>query len=147
MKVPAMNWNPIQLTIYGLLGSGLIISAVNGVGDAGFFTTMVVFGALCGVIFFLDVFYFSKWRGTWPCPICGCRMTPYPPLLPRCLKCNPFKKIDFSKLPEPSERVRKICDDPQGSKIAAVKAYRDEAGSSLWEAKAVVERYMEEQDD
>ena len=50
-------------------------------------------------------------------------------------------KIDVAALPQPSEKVRAKCDDPNCSLVEAVKAYREETGLGLSEAKAVVESY------
>lgn len=51
------------------------------------------------------------------------------------------RKIDVAALPEPSKVVRAKCDDPNGSLVEAVKAYRAETGLGLSEAKAVLESY------
>jgi hypothetical protein len=51
------------------------------------------------------------------------------------------RKIDVAALPQPSEKVRAKCDDPNCSLVEAVKAYREETGLGLSEAKAVVESY------
>jgi hypothetical protein len=51
------------------------------------------------------------------------------------------REIDVAALPKPSEKVRAKCDDPNCSLVEAVKAYREEAGLGLSEAKALVESY------
>lgn len=51
------------------------------------------------------------------------------------------KKIDVAALPQPSESVRAKCVDPNCSLAEVVKAYRDETGLGLSEAKAVVDFY------
>ncbi len=62
------------------------------------------------------------------------------------------KKINVSALPQPSEAVRAKCEDLDCPLVEAVKAYRDETGLGLTEAKAVVDSYRArvrtlEQDD
>lgn len=62
------------------------------------------------------------------------------------------QKIDVAALPKPSADVRAKCDDPNCSLAEAVKAYRDETGLGLSEAKAVLDSYrasqrLPEQDD
>ena len=52
------------------------------------------------------------------------------------------KKVDVSALPSPSARVRAKCDDPSGSFVEAVKAYREETGLGLSEATAVLRHYQ-----
>lgn len=42
----------------------------------------------------------------------------------------------------PSDRVKEIARDP-GRKIEAIKAYREETGAGLAEAKAAVEAYVD----
>ena len=142
-----MNLKAMQLTVYALLGCGLIISFVFAAGDTRFVIPVVVYSLLCGIIFFLDVIFLPKRRGTRPCPDCGRLMTRRlpSPLPSACPKCNPPVKIDVSKLPELSDSVRKICDDPSGSKLEAVKLYIAETGSSIAEAKAAVEKYLKQQ--
>lgn len=49
--------------------------------------------------------------------------------------------IDVAALPQPSAEIRAKCDDRNCSLVEAVKAYRDETGLGLSEAKAVVESY------
>ncbi len=136
----------MQLTIYALLGCGLTISLVVGANDTRFVIPIAVYSLLCGIIFFLDVIFLPKRRGARPCPDCGRLMTRRlpAPLLSVCPKCNPPVKIDVSKLPELSANVRKICDDPSGSKLEAVKLYIAETGSSIAEAKAAVEKYLKQ---
>jgi len=51
------------------------------------------------------------------------------------------RNIDVAALPQPSVEVRAKCDDLNCSLVEAVKAYRDETGLGLSEAKAVVESY------
>lgn len=51
------------------------------------------------------------------------------------------RKIDVGALPQPSEEVRAKCEDPNCSLVEAIKAYRDETGLGLSEAKAVVDSY------
>lgn len=51
------------------------------------------------------------------------------------------RKIDVGALPQPSGEVRAKCDDPDCSLVEAVKAYRDDTGLGLSEARAVVESY------
>ena len=51
------------------------------------------------------------------------------------------RKIEVAALPQPSEEVRAKCDDPNCSLVEAVKAYRDETGLGLSEAKALIESY------
>ena len=51
------------------------------------------------------------------------------------------QKIDVAALPQPSGAVRAKCDDPNCSLAEAVKAYRDETGLGLSEAKAAVDFY------
>ena len=41
-----------------------------------------------------------------------------------------------------SDRVKQLADDP-AKKIQAIKAYREETGASLAEAKEVVETYID----
>ena len=62
------------------------------------------------------------------------------------------KKIKVSDLPQPSEAVRAKCADLDCPLVEVVKAYRDETGLGLTEAKAVVDSYRArvrslEQDD
>ena len=52
------------------------------------------------------------------------------------------KKIDIATLPNPSDHVKAMCDDPACSFVKAVKAYRDETGLGLSEATAVLEQYQ-----
>ena len=52
------------------------------------------------------------------------------------------KKVDVAALPSPSANVRAKCDDPSGSFVEAVKAYRDETGLGLAEATAVLRNYQ-----
>ena len=52
-----------------------------------------------------------------------------------------LRQIDVAALPQPSVEVRAKCDDPNCSLVEAVKAYRDETGLGLSEAKAVVDSY------
>ena len=47
--------------------------------------------------------------------------------------------IDGSLIPEPSDEVRALAADPN-KKVAAIKAYREQTGLGLREAKEVVER-------
>jgi hypothetical protein len=57
---------------------------------------------------------------------------------------RPFKKkVDVAELPSPSANVKAKCDDPSGSFVEAVKAYREETGLGLAEAKAVLESYQD----
>lgn len=49
------------------------------------------------------------------------------------------KKIDIAALPRPSEAVRAKCGDPACPLVEAVKAYREETGVGLSEAKAFVD--------
>jgi len=51
------------------------------------------------------------------------------------------KKIDVTALPQPSETVRAKCEDPNCPLAVAVKAYRDETGLGLSEAKTLVDSY------
>ena len=51
------------------------------------------------------------------------------------------KEVDVASLPEPSATVRAKCDDPGGSFVQAVKAYREETGLGLTEATAVLREY------
>ena len=51
------------------------------------------------------------------------------------------RKIDVAAPPQPSAEVRAKCDDPSCSLVEAVKAYRDETGLGLFEAKAFVDSY------
>ena len=51
------------------------------------------------------------------------------------------RKIDVAALPQPSAAVRAKCDDSSCSLVEAVKAYRDETGLRLVEAKAFVDSY------
>ena len=51
------------------------------------------------------------------------------------------RTIDVAALPQPSAEVTAKCDDPNCSLVEAVKAYRDETGLGLSEAKAVIESY------
>ena len=53
------------------------------------------------------------------------------------------RKIDVAALPKPSADVRAKCDDPNCSLAEAVKAYRDETGLGLSEAKAALDSYSE----
>jgi hypothetical protein len=56
---------------------------------------------------------------------------------------RPLKKeVDVAALPSPSAKVRAKCDDPASSFVDAVKAYREETGLGLEEAKAVLEDYQ-----
>lgn len=57
--------------------------------------------------------------------------------------CAGSKPVDASTLPEPSETVRTMLDAPGASVVHAVKAYRQETGRSLAEAKAAVDRFRE----
>jgi hypothetical protein len=52
------------------------------------------------------------------------------------------KQVDVAALPEPSATVRAKCDDPGGSLVEAVKAYREETGLGLTEATAVLRKYQ-----
>ena len=52
------------------------------------------------------------------------------------------KKVDVAALPSPSANVRAKCDDPSGSFVEAVKAYRVETGLGLAEATAVLRNYQ-----
>jgi hypothetical protein len=52
------------------------------------------------------------------------------------------KKVDIATLPNPSDHVKAMCDDPACSFIEAVKAYRDETGLGLSEATAVLKHYQ-----
>ncbi|AQT67831.1 hypothetical protein STSP2_00982 [Anaerohalosphaera lusitana] len=56
----------------------------------------------------------------------------------------PHKKIDINSLPQPSAEVRAKCNDPNCSFVEAVKLYREETGSSLSEAAAVLKAYRAE---
>ena len=136
----------MQLTVYALLGCGLTISLIVGANDTRFVIPIAIYSLLCGIIFFLDVIFLPKRRGARPCPHCGRLMTRRrpAPLPPACPKCNPPVKVDVSKLPELSDNVRKICDGPNGSKLEAVKLYIAETGSTITEAKAVVEKYLKQ---
>jgi uncharacterized protein YoxC len=49
--------------------------------------------------------------------------------------------INFDETPVISDRVKEIARDPQ-RKIEAIKAYRDETGQGLYEAKQAVEEYI-----
>ena len=51
------------------------------------------------------------------------------------------QQIDVAALPHPSAEVKAKCDDPNCSLVEAVKAYRDQTGLGLSEAKAVVDSY------
>ena len=51
------------------------------------------------------------------------------------------RKINVGARPRPSGEVRAKCDDPNCSLVEAVKAYRDQTGLGLSEAKAAVESY------
>ena len=51
------------------------------------------------------------------------------------------QKIDIAALPQPSADVRAKCDSPSSTLAEAVKAYRDETGVGLREAKAVLDSY------
>lgn len=53
------------------------------------------------------------------------------------------KEVDVAALPSPSANVRAKCDDPAGSLVEAVKAYREETGLGLAEAKAVLQEYQD----
>ena len=52
------------------------------------------------------------------------------------------KKIDVSKLPEPSASVQQMCHDNSYSLAELVKLYSDESGLGIAECKAVVEKYI-----
>jgi len=57
------------------------------------------------------------------------------------------KPIDLSAFPEPSEKVRQICDDPNctfpsPTFVEAVKAYREETGTGLAEATALLKTWI-----
>ena len=51
--------------------------------------------------------------------------------------------IDADLLPEPSEKVRALCASRDFSSIDAIKAYREETGLGLAEARIAVERCRE----
>ncbi|HSW01062.1 MAG TPA: hypothetical protein VLI39_12875 [Sedimentisphaerales bacterium] len=51
------------------------------------------------------------------------------------------RRIDVAALPQPSEKIRAKWDDPNCSLVEAVKAYREDTGCGLAEAKAVVDSY------
>ncbi len=51
------------------------------------------------------------------------------------------KQVDVAALPTPSAEVRAKLDDPNCSIAEAVKAYRDETGLGLFEAKAALDSY------
>ncbi len=55
------------------------------------------------------------------------------------------KEVDVAALPSPSIKVRAKCDDPYGSFVDAVKAYREETGLGLPEATAVLRNYQNSQ--
>ena len=55
------------------------------------------------------------------------------------------KEVDVEALPRPSAKVRAKCDDPAGSFIEAVKAYREETGQGLPEAMAALRNYQDGQ--
>ena len=60
------------------------------------------------------------------------------------------RPIDVASLPKPSEKVRKMCADPDctfpSSKfVEAVKVYRAETGLHLTEATAALKAYIAEQ--
>ena len=46
--------------------------------------------------------------------------------------------VNLDMVLEPSEKVKKLAKEP-GSKIAAIKAYREQSGVGLKEAKEVIE--------
>jgi ribosomal protein L7/L12 len=50
--------------------------------------------------------------------------------------------IDPDLIAEPSEKVKALARMP-GSKVAAIKAYRQETGLDLKEAKAVIDKLAE----
>ena len=52
--------------------------------------------------------------------------------------------IDVTKPAEMSERVKELARDP-ARKIEAIKAFRDETGAGLAEAKGAVEHYIRTQ--
>ena len=52
--------------------------------------------------------------------------------------------IELSKPGELSERIKEIARDP-GRTIAAIKAYREETGTDLADAKNAVEAYIRSQ--
>ncbi|MFT5126619.1 MAG: hypothetical protein ACI8W8_000214 [Rhodothermales bacterium] len=57
------------------------------------------------------------------------------------------REIDIGSLPEPSENVRRKCQDPACTFpsprfVEAVKIYRDETGASLIEATEVLKGYV-----
>lgn len=49
--------------------------------------------------------------------------------------------IDLTKAGELSDRVKEIARDPD-RKIEAIKAYREETGAGLAEAKTAIEQYQ-----
>lgn len=51
------------------------------------------------------------------------------------------RKVDVADLPQPSAQVRAICEDPNRSLAEAVKAYREETGLDLFQAKAALDSY------
>lgn len=57
------------------------------------------------------------------------------------------KEVDIAALPSPSADVRAKCDDPDGSSVEAVKAYREETGLGLTEATAVLRHYQASRQD
>lgn len=52
------------------------------------------------------------------------------------------RKPDIAALPQPSERVLALCNDPSSSFVKAVKVYREESGVTLAEATAVLRHYQ-----
>ena len=54
----------------------------------------------------------------------------------------PSRPVDIALLPEFSEEVASICNDPDRNRIEAVKAYCNETGLSIREGKAVIEAHV-----
>ena len=57
----------------------------------------------------------------------------------------PSKPVDITSLPEISEEVASICNNPNRNRIEAVKAYCNETGLSIREGKAVIEARVAKQ--
>lgn len=57
-----------------------------------------------------------------------------------------IETIDIDSLPEVSENIQQICADSTASKLEAVKAYCNETGLGVAEAKAAVDDYVAKQE-
>jgi ribosomal protein L7/L12 len=51
-------------------------------------------------------------------------------------------EIEWGAFSEPSELVKKLAQDPS-TRIQAIKAYREQTGAGLKEAKEVVDRFID----